>query len=589
QYQIKKDRALKKLDSTKENMERVTGLIREIEPHLKMLKRQAEKAQQGKELALNLKEKQTKLFAYLWHMFQTEREGLSQEKNEIGADMMNVQREVDKISDELSKEAKNVEDEKGYDELEKKKSEARQKLNEVERELIVTEGRLAIEKERLANQKIYEIIPVDLKYVQAKLSKIRGDQEKLIERIESAENVEQLQDIKEFARAIQQELYDLHSDSGTGEVKIQKDNSKETKEIQDKIDAFISKKAELQKMFNENRKLVSEIEAKISEEIQRSRKARERFFELEREVRAKQETLNRMKDKFNDAKIKLARVEVREEDLTNEIREQLRLEVADLKYDGEEMDREKTEREISRLKMQLEQIGGIDPMIVEEYQETNTRFDFLSGELLDLEKAMESLREVIKEMEQKIDLEFAKAFEEINAEFTKYFKIIFGGGNAHLIKIKTKTSKRKAKDGAEAETGEDEATEGEENEDEKSELGIDIFACPPGKKITNLTMLSGGERSLTSLALLFAIIAHNPPPFAILDEVEAALDEANSRRFSKILQELSNNTQFIAITHNRETMRQASLLYGVTMGEDGISKLLSVHLDQIGQEGAIRE
>ncbi|KKT94399.1 MAG: Chromosome partition protein Smc [Parcubacteria group bacterium GW2011_GWC1_45_14] len=228
-------------------------------------------------------------------------------------------------------------------------------------------------------------------------------------------------------------------------------------------------------------------------------------------------------------------------------------------------------------------------MIVEEYQETNTRFDFLSGELLDLEKAMESLREVIKEMEQKIDLEFAKAFEEINAEFTKYFKIIFGGGNAHLIKIKTKTSKRKAKDGAEAETGEDEATEGEENEDEKSELGIDIFACPPGKKITNLTMLSGGERSLTSLALLFAIIAHNPPPFAILDEVEAALDEANSRRFSKILQELSNNTQFIAITHNRETMRQASLLYGVTMGEDGISKLLSVHLDQIGQEGAIRE
>ncbi|KKT94398.1 MAG: hypothetical protein UW95_C0015G0001, partial [Parcubacteria group bacterium GW2011_GWC1_45_14] len=277
---------------------------------------------------------QTKLFAYLWHMFQTEREGLSQEKNEIGADMMNVQREVDKISDELSKEAKNVEDEKGYDELEKKKSEGRQKLNEVERELIVTEGRLAIEKERLASQKIYEIIPVDLKYVQAKLSKIRSDQEKLIERIESAENLEQLQDIKEFARAIQQELYDLHSDSGTGEVKIQKDNSKETKEIQDKIDAFIAKKAQLQKMFDENRKLVLEIEVKISEEIQRSRKARERFFELEREMRAKQEQLNRMKDEFNDAKIKLARVEVREEDLTNEIREQLRLEVADLKYDN---------------------------------------------------------------------------------------------------------------------------------------------------------------------------------------------------------------------------------------------------------------
>jgi chromosome segregation protein len=100
-------------------------------------------------------------------------------------------------------------------------------------------------------------------------------------------------------------------------------------------------------------------------------------------------------------------------------------------------------------------------------------------------------------------------------------------------------------------------------------------------------MLSGGERSLTSLALLFAIISHNPPPFAILDEVEAALDEANSRRFGRILTELSGSTQFVTITHNRETMRQASLLYGVTMGEDGVSKLLSVKLDQIGQGGRI--
>jgi len=98
-------------------------------------------------------------------------------------------------------------------------------------------------------------------------------------------------------------------------------------------------------------------------------------------------------------------------------------------------------------------------------------------------------------------------------------------------------------------------------------------------------LLSGGERSLTSLALLFAIISFNPPPFAVLDEVEAALDEANSRRFSRIIQELSNHTQFVVITHNRESMRQAAVLYGVTMGEDGISKLLSVRLDQIGQGG----
>ena len=127
----------------------------------------------------------------------------------------------------------------------------------------------------------------------------------------------------------------------------------------------------------------------------------------------------------------------------------------------------------------------------------------------------------------------------------------------------------------------------ENGEETREELGVDISACPPGKRINNLSMLSGGERSLTSLALLFAIISYNPPPFAILDEVEAALDEANSKRFGRIIQELSDNTQFITITHNRETMRQASLLYGVTMGEDGISKLLSVRLDQVGQGGRI--
>ena len=131
----------------------------------------------------------------------------------------------------------------------------------------------------------------------------------------------------------------------------------------------------------------------------------------------------------------------------------------------------------------------------------------------------------------------------------------------------------------------DDGTENDEDSLEPEEIGIDIFACPPGKKITNLSMLSGGERSLTSLALLFAIISHNPPPFAVLDEVEAALDEANSRRFSKMLQELSDHTQFIAITHNRQTMEQAALLYGVAMGADGVSQLLSIRLDQIGEGG----
>lgn len=589
QYQIKKERSLKKLESTQENMERTAGLIREIEPHLRMLKRQAEKAMQGREVANLLKEKQTKLFAYLWHKFQDERTKFSQEKEGLGTRMMNAQREVDKLNDEISKESLTIEDTKPQEALEQKRIEARKKLNEIERELIITEGRVVVEKEKLANQKIIEIIPVDLKYVQAKLEKIRSDQESLIKRVEEAESMDDLQDIKEFARAIQQELFDLHQQAGKGEVEIPKDNSKEVEEIAAKIVVLETKKKEFAQKEQHAKAEIENIEKQIREAAEAGRKQRERFFQIERELRAKQEELGKLKDYFNEAKVALARIEVREEDLTNEIKEALKCETSDLKYDGEEIVRERLEQEISKLKLQMEQIGGIDPMIVDEYNETNARFDFLSQELDDLAKAIVSLHEVIKEMEQKIAQEFELAFEQINQEFTKYFKIIFGGGNAYLTKVKS--VKRKAKsETAEGETegaedSEDEERQGDENE--KSEIGVEIFACPPGKKITNLSVLSGGERSLTSLALLFAIISHNPPPFAILDEVEAALDEANSRRFGKILQELSSNTQFIAITHNRETMRQAALLYGVTMGEDGISKLLSVKLDQVGQGGKI--
>lgn len=593
QYQLKKERALKKLESTRENMERTAGLIREIEPHLKMLKRQAEKAQQGKIVAEELRQKQIKLFFHFWRSFQTEREKFSAEKETLGAAMMNMQREVDKMSDELNQESVQVEHSGENQVLEKKKFEIRQKLNEVDRELIIAEGRIVVEKEKLANQKIIEIIPVDLKYVQAKVRHIREAQERLILRVEEAEKLDDLQDIKEAARAIQQQLFDLYEEAGKGEVAVKKDNSKEVEEINRRIAELAAKS----KVAEENRQKLKieaeKIEKEIAAEAQKARQLRERFFQIERESRMKQEQLNALKDQFNEAKIRLARVEVREEDLTNEIRNALRIEPAELLklqegQAGTDFDRDRFEREIARLKVQMEQIGGIDPMIVEEYSETNARFDFLTQELKDLADALISLEEVIKEMDQRINEEFSKAFEQINKEFTKYFRIIFGGGNANLAKIRS--SKSKVKGGENEEAGNDEEIKKEENfEEQKSEVGVEIFACPPGKKIANLSMLSGGERSLTSLALLFAIISHNPPPFAILDEVEAALDEANSRRFSKILQELSGSTQFIAITHNRETMRQAALLYGVTMGEDGISKLLSVRLDQIGQGGKINK
>ncbi|HLM84059.1 MAG TPA: AAA family ATPase, partial [Candidatus Bathyarchaeia archaeon] len=275
--------------------------------------------------------------------------------------------------------------------------------------------------------------------------------------------------------------------------------------------------------------------------------------------------------------------------------------IASLQQDERE-DVEKLEREVARLKVLTEQIGAIDPLIVEEYEETQKRYDFLTGQSHDLEKAIVSLMEIIKEMDEKIKISFEETFKKVNSEFSKYFKIIFGGGSAEMVKMKIE-SRKSAKDVEEnSENDENDIADKDEpaSADPRyaegfgearataGEVGIEIKACPPGKKISNLAILSGGERSLTSLALLFAIISNSPPPFAVLDEVEAALDEANSKRFGRILQELSNRTQFILITHNRETMRQASCLYGVTMGADGVSKVLSVKLDQVGEKGEIR-
>ena len=594
QYQIKKERSLRKLDSTKENLERAKDLMEEIKPHLRTLKRQAEKAVQGETVIKELQDKQIKLFSHLWSNFQSEKENLGGSKRDWGAKMMNVQREVDRLTDRINEGTKEESENRQLAVLEGKRNESKNQLNQLERELIITDGRMEVEKEKQKNSELIKKVeaeaPVDLQYVKEGLEEIRKEQEKLVERISQVENLEELRDIKEFARVIQQRLFDLKAEIEKGKKEIHS-NSGESRAVEKEnpiISELEEKILKIREEIKKREEEIKDLESQISQEVEADKQKRKDFFEAERQLMVKQGELNKLKDQFNESKIALARVEVHEEDLRAEIQKELKIGTEQLLKDPQKIDKEALEKEITKLKLKLEQIGGIDPLVLDEYKETSERFEFLKKESEDLEKAIGSLREVIKEMEQKISEVFAATFEEINKEFTKYFRIIFGGGNASLKKVEIKKRVLKVDMGDEESSNEEtEETENQEDQAERIEVGIDIFASPPGKKISSLAMLSGGERSLTSLALLFSIISHNPPPFALLDEVEAALDEANSRRFGRILQELSQNTQFVIITHNRETMRQASLLYGVTMGEDGISKLLSVRLDQVGQGGKI--
>lgn len=223
---------------------------------------------------------------------------------------------------------------------------------------------------------------------------------------------------------------------------------------------------------------------------------------------------------------------------------------------------EELQAQIAALRTRMQRMGAINPLALEEYEETNQRYDFLSAQLNDLRAAERALSELIAELDEAMQSRFTATFRAVAAEFERTFELLFGGGHARLILT--------APDGSEV--------DGESN---GTPLGVEIIARPPGKRQQTLALLSGGERALTSAALLFAILKVNPSPFCVLDEVDAALDEANVGRFRDALLMLAEQTQFQVITHNRGTIEAADTIYGVSMGDDGTSRVLSLRLEEL--------
>jgi len=240
---------------------------------------------------------------------------------------------------------------------------------------------------------------------------------------------------------------------------------------------------------------------------------------------------------------------------------------------------EKRRREIERLKIKIEESGiGNGETIVREFNQTKERDEFLGRELVDLGHSADSLKDIIVELEKTIDVRFNEGLKEINVALTAFFMKLFGGGSAKLeVEIPRKAPKREKDD---FDDMDDDEMEEEILEKEELYAGLSISVHLPRKKVHGLEVLSGGERALTSIALIFSMSQVNPPPFLVLDETDAALDEANSKRYADMIQELGEKSQLIVITHNRATMAAAGELYGVTMGSDGVSKLLSVKLEE---------
>lgn len=227
-------------------------------------------------------------------------------------------------------------------------------------------------------------------------------------------------------------------------------------------------------------------------------------------------------------------------------------------------------RMLERLKIRLEEAGGTGEDVRREYEETVAREAYLARELEDLAKSSAGLIFLIKDLDHELATTFGEGLKKVNESFTEYFGLMFGGGSAKLT-LEEVTS---------LDDLEDEEGAGAGSLAGPAKAGIEIAVHLPKKRVQSLMQLSGGERALTSIALIFAMSQVNPPPFLILDETDAALDEANSRRYGDMIDALAKKSQLIVITHNRETMSRAGILYGVTMGNDGISKLLSIKFEE---------
>ncbi|MBI1784609.1 chromosome segregation protein SMC, partial [Candidatus Sumerlaeota bacterium] len=216
-------------------------------------------------------------------------------------------------------------------------------------------------------------------------------------------------------------------------------------------------------------------------------------------------------------------------------------------------------QDVIQLREKLDRMGAVNLAALDEYNEQNTRLQFLTTQQADLVQSKAQIEASIAQLDETTKQLFHETFESVRGHFIEMFRRLFDGGKADLV--------------IDQQSG-----------DPLLEGGIEIYAQPPGKKLQTLSLMSGGEKAMTAISLLFAIFLHKPAPFAILDEIDAPLDDANVERFKNVVMEFSNNTQFVIISHNKQTMELADAIYGVTMEESGVSKLVSVRFQQAAEQ-----
>lgn len=575
-YQYKKTESERKLEKTKENIDKVESLRREIAPHIKFLKKQVEKVEKAMVMREELQKEALEYCKREDVFIKETEERLNTEKNPLVSRQKELDTELNHAKSILEN-AKNK-DEKS-DRLIKLEDELHATRNEKD-ELFRSFGRLDGEISSLVKMvKKQEEVARSIEHKMVPLVSVEDLSLKIEQKVKTAK---ESGDLATLMRALD-EVYLLVSNfiehnkdnvEMTLIADVQKDieNLQKSKnEIDNKLRDINKKEAELSSEYNS---LKNEIE-KEKDSNRDAEKAVFRVMAQSQEIRSKihdiemqEQNIKSIKDNFKSELAELGALIG-----THVLKFQ---EITGLQDEARSEQIERRKR-IEKIKIRLEDSGGLgNAETMKEYKDATERDEFLAKELLDLQNSATSLGTLIADLDVRLATEFKTGVDKINKQFKEYFALMFGGGEA---KLETTVPVKKKKDtdlDFDMESGEM-TTDALFNDD--TTVGIDIEVSLPKKKVKGLMMLSGGERALTSIALLFAISQVNPPPFIILDETDAALDEANSKKYADMIENLSKYSQLIVITHNRETMSRAGILYGVTMGAGGGSKLLSVSFD----------
>lgn len=504
--------------------------------------------------------------------------GRGREIEKLQKDIQNLKNKIEKQENEKEEYQNSIENifeevtllEKELQEIDITYATEKQKVLSIDENIEKVEKRinkLKEEKETIKQEKETSI-------------KIKEETQKEIETL--TEETEKLTSIiQEFAninKDNQKYVDDLNFDITNLKISVSSFDESETslQELQERIlqdienskQSIKNKESQIEEIKQDNfnlEKSIEEIKQKIESIKEDVKNSGSKIEELKQERIAKNEKLAKQEDKINekfkiieDLKAQIVKIDVRktktEEDINsiiNKMWEEYELTPNNVQEYKKPDNVQLTQKKVNELRKELRELGSVNVDSIEEYKNLKERYDFMCEQRVDLEDTMAKLRKIITDMTQTMKEQFKTQFALINKNFAEVFKELFGGGNASL-KL--------------------------EDENNILECGIDINVQPPGKKLQNMMLLSGGEKAFTAIALLFAILKINPAPFCVLDEIEAALDDVNVYRFADYLKKFSQNTQFLVITHRKGTMEAADTVYGVTMEENGISKLLSMKL-----------